>query len=138
MNDAEPVRLLERIGNLNRHAHRLTDRERTSVETVDQCLAFHQFHDDEQCAVILADVVGGGDGGRPEQRRGPRFLEQAFPSVGVLVVVGGDELQRDRATEPRVPRSVDFTHAATAQTGADLVVLHDAADGGDGVGVGGE
>ena len=104
------------------------------MESVGQPLALHQLHDDEQRAVVLADVIGGGDRGRSEQRGGPRFGEKALPPVWVLVVVGRDELQRHRATEPRVSRAEHFAHAAAAEPGADLVVLDDGADGGHGSG----
>ncbi len=91
-------------------------------QPLDERFPLHQFHDDEQGAVIFTNVVGRG------HRRG--FLEEPSPAVRIPVVRWVDELERHGATESGIPTSIHLAHPHAAEAVADLVVLDDATGGG--------
>ena len=66
-------------------------------------------------AVRFADVVDGDDVGMVERRGGPRFLLEAPQASGSADTLGGQDLDRHLAPEPRVPRPVDLSHPARAE-----------------------
>jgi hypothetical protein len=83
---------------------------------------------DEIDAVFLRDVVNRDDARMVQRRRGPRFLDEPAPAIGVADLVGGKDLDRDEPVQVRVARFVDDAHAAFADAVEDLVVREPAAD----------
>ena len=68
MDDALPVRLGQRVGDLDAVPQRLLERERPLHEAVRERLAFEEFHDEVLDAVLIADVVERADVGVGELR----------------------------------------------------------------------
>ncbi len=93
------------------------------------------LHREVEPAVRLADVVDRDDVRMAERRDGARLAEEARrelagdrggsespPSAGLAPLIGDDDdLERDRALEPRVEGPVDLAHAALTHEAADLV-----------------
>ena len=72
-------------------------------------------------AVRLARVVDGYDAGVIETRSKLRFTEESLAEALVLGLLGRDQLERDRASEPRVEGAVHDAHAAAPKDRFDLV-----------------
>ena len=132
MNDAEAMRLVQRIRHLSGHLENRRDREGPPAHPLGQLLALDQLHHDEQVVAVFGDVVCRRNGRSAEQGCGAGLLQKARATVGVASIFVMDELQRDVAAQPRVARPVHVTHAAGAEVAADLVVEDGAADGGHG------
>ncbi len=111
------VRGGEAVGDLERVVDRLALRELAAGEDRAQRLAFEELLDDVGRAVVLADVVDGGDVGVVEDAGGLRLLLEAAQAVGVGGEGGRQDLDRDVAAEARVLGAVDLPHAARADGG---------------------
>ena len=72
-------------------------------------------------AVLVADVVERADVGMRERRDRLRLALEPLPHVLVRREVRRQDLDRDRALEPRVLRPVDLSHPSRADRGEDLV-----------------
>ena len=110
------VRGVERVGDLGDHARGARGVEPAlAPEDPVQVRARHVAHDEVEVAVLLAGRVDRDDV-RMVDRRGEAGLAlEALPQLGVRRAVGGDELERDRAAEPQLGRTVDHAHAAGAE-----------------------
>ena len=107
-----PISTTSRIANRPfRHARR-------------QQLTLDILHHDEVGAARFADVVGDGDIGRPQQRRGARFVQQPCAAFGIGFQIGRQEFECDRTTEADILRSIHFAHPTGAKALADAVVLN--------------
>ena len=95
----QPMR--KRIAELQRPAEQLR-RQRLSLDVL---------HDDERLAAEAADVVDGDDAGMIQCRRNSSFVGQPLGGKGVGPSLGGHELDRHQAIEPRVESAVDVSHA---------------------------
>ena len=69
-------------------------------------------HRDEELAVLLARVVDRQDVGLIEPGGGPRLALEALAEIGVVRVLGRDQLERDDAAERQVGGAVDHAHPA--------------------------
>ena len=96
-------------------------RELAAGEDGAQGLAFEELLDDVGRAVVLADVVDGGDVGVVQDAGGLGLLLEAAQAIGVGGEGGGEDLDGDVAAEARVLGAVDLPHAAGADGGEDLV-----------------
>ena len=88
----------------------------------DEILAVDVLHREEQQAVGLADVVDAAD--VADARPGARvahFVVELREARRVVSQVVGQELQRDRLTEPEIVGAVDLAHAAAAEQPDDAV-----------------
>src|SRR6267143_896482 len=101
--------------NLRRNFNYLSHWQQAGDKQLAQRLSLYQFHRDVARGTILSEFVDGNDIGMVEARRRARFLLEAVQPVTVCGEFGGQKLNRDDALEPRVPRAVDFTHAACAE-----------------------
>ena len=122
MHDAGRMRLGESPGDLNGDVERHVDRQRSLGDPVAQRAAFVEGHREIQLSVIgLADVVDRVDVRMVERRGGLGFLDEA--GLGGLVAgqVPRQELEGERAAEPRVEGMVDDAHAALADDRDELV-----------------
>ena len=124
MHDAAVVSFVQRVRHLQPDLEHFPDRHRALRDARRQQLAFDVLHHDEVAAAGFADVVGDRDVGRTEQRCGARFVQEPRPALRVGLEVGGQELQRDRSSQPDVFSAVDLAHAAGAEALADAIVLN--------------
>ena len=83
--------------------------------------ALHVTHGDVEMAVRLARVVDGYDAGVIETGGKLRFTEEARAEALVLRLLGRDQLERDRPSEPRVESPVHDAHPAAPKDRFDLV-----------------
>ena len=121
VDDARAVRLVERRRDLDRRLERLVDRERALRQPIRQRLAFEILHDEERGAVLLADVVQRADVRMIELRDRAGFAIEALAELRVGGEGVGENLDRDRAIEPRVAGFVHLAHPAGADERQDLV-----------------
>jgi len=75
VDDAAPVRLLQRLGNLDADVDRFAEGELPAFELLRERFALDVLHDDEGMALVLADVVNGSNLGRVQRGGGPGFSE---------------------------------------------------------------
>ena len=122
MRDALPVRLVERVGDLGGDLQGLVERERALFKARGERLAVEMRHHQVVSAVDAADVVNTADVRMVQGRDGACLaLETRSRKSVSLAGSAGEDLDGDGAIEPRVPRSIDFTHAARPKGGEDLV-----------------
>jgi hypothetical protein len=95
--------------------------QRRAVDPVAQCLPVEQLRDHVGRALVRPYVVDGDDVGMVERAGGAGLLLEAAQPLGVRGQRCGQDLDRDVARQPRVPRAVDLAHPARAQRGRDLV-----------------
>ena len=81
MNDPLLVRRREAVDDLERVVDGLARRELAARENRPQRLAFEELLDDVRSAVVLADVVDGGDVGVVQDPGGPRLLLKAAQAI---------------------------------------------------------
>jgi hypothetical protein len=111
MRDALAVRLVERLGDLDRNLQRLVQRQRPVLQPRGQRLAVQMRHDQVVRAIDAADVVDATDVGMVQGRDGASLALEARPRIGIASDLTRQDLDRDRPIEARVTCSVDFTHA---------------------------
>jgi hypothetical protein len=124
VDDAAPVRLVQSLGDLQRHLDGHVAGTPALRQASGQQLALHQFHDDEGRALVLADVVHRGDVGRGQRGSGAGLVEQAGAGRSVVLDGAREELERDPAAEPCVLGGEDVAHRARTQALGDAVVQH--------------
>ena len=72
-------------------------------------------------AVGVADVVDAADVRMVQRGDGPRLALEARARIGIAGDVTRQDLDRDRAIEPRIAGFVDLTHAAGAERADDFI-----------------
>ena len=90
-------------------------------------LALDALHRDEVHRLAFAegsavDVVDRDDVGVVQRRGGLGLALETPPALGVADGFAGEELQGDRALEPRVERAIDDSHPALAKLAEDPVM----------------
>jgi hypothetical protein len=128
MDDAAGMRRRERVGDLYSVVG-VAKAETTAGHDVIQRAARDQLHGDENNAVVLGDVMDGDD---PWviQPDAALALNKPAAAIGVVDLVGWEDLDRDQPVEVRVARFVDDAHAAFADALEDLVMRKLASDHG--------
>ena len=127
VNDAAPVRVLQRVGDLGGHRQRLSGGHRAeALEAGAQRLALQMLHGDELPPVLgVSHLVDGDDGRVGEGGDGPRFpLEppgQVLPPCRAEALPEGEDLERDPAAPQGVGRLIDDAAEAPAQFPAQQV-----------------
>jgi hypothetical protein len=135
--DPAIVRRRQAAGELDGVVDDLPQRQRTLVEPLAQRLPFQQLHHRVRHARAAgfgrrrADVVDRHDVGMRERGDRLRFTLEPRGALGIGGEELGQDLDRDRAIEPRVARLVDLTHTAGAERTQDFVGTETLA-GGDG------
>ncbi len=71
--------------------------------------------------VVLADVVERDDVRMGERGYRARFQLETTAAVGILRVVGGQNLERDVAPQPRVAGAIHLAHSACTNRRDDLI-----------------
>ncbi len=128
MDDPLGVGRLESVGDLQRDAQGLFERESTSPETRGQILALGQLHGDEVGPAVVAHLVDAGDVGMVQGGEHLGLALEAGEPLGVLGEGGRQHLDRHLATELGVLGAVDLSHAAFTELGGDLEVRQRLAD----------
>jgi hypothetical protein len=121
MDDALPVRLVERIGDRDRVAERLGERERTLRQPIGQRLAVQMFHHEKVGTCVAADVVNRADVRMVQARERLRLALEARLERGVRGDVIRQHLDRHGAPQARVGGLVHFAHATGAEGRSDFV-----------------
>jgi hypothetical protein len=119
----DPARVggVERVGDLDRQREQRGHWHRTAVDRLLQRLSLEKLGHHVGPAVVDADVVDREDV-RMIQRRGRAgFLVESREASRVAGEGQWQYLDRDVTNEPRVPRPIDFAHAARAQGREDFV-----------------
>ena len=91
-------------------------------------LAFHVLHGHEDNLVDLVHLVNAGNVGMCDSCRSLRLAQEPATPFRVFREVGGEDLQRHLAAQPRVLGLVNDTHPAFAELPEDLVVRESATD----------
>ena len=121
MDDPLAVGFIQGVGDLDAAPQHLFGRESALEQPLGQRLAFQELHDEVLDAVLVAHVVERADVGMRERRDGLGFSLETLANLLVLRKMRGEDLDRDRALQPRVLRFVDLAHPSRAYGGEDLV-----------------
>src|SRR5580658_390431 len=100
----------------------------TGVGQGTEGMAFNKLHRDVTAAGGLTDIVNGDDVRMIECGSSTSFSQESLDRAAVAEVAFGKELERHRASEPEVARTIDLTHAAAAEFGGDVVIAYGLAD----------
>ena len=111
----QPFRQLMRQGDQPRH------RQATGGEQRAQRIAVHPLHREVGKALLASDVVNGEDVRVVQRGRGARFLLEAPEAVSIGRDVGAQDLDRDRAVQPRIARLGHLAHSAGADRRENFV-----------------
>ncbi len=112
MHDPALVRGGKGVGDRHGDVKHTRERKAVRLDRRAQGAARDALHDDHALAVDLLDRVDGDDVRVVEGGDGARFPLEAGQAAGVARGLGGQDLQRDLAAEPRVPGETDLAHAA--------------------------
>ncbi len=121
MDDARPMRLVQRVGDLDGVTEALVEWQLTPAKPRSQGLAFEIRHDEECRAGLVADIVERADVRMIELRERPRVALEALAELRVAGKGIAQELERDDAAEARVAGLVHLAHAAEADRRLDFV-----------------
>ena len=125
MHDSALVCRVERVGELKRDGADVSNRHAGcpgASHPVGECLAVDELQHDRVKVVALVGPVDAGDVRMIERGERARFTGESRQALGVRRHTGGQDLQRDVASQLRVVRTVDLAHAAAAECGDNLVV----------------
>ena len=113
VDDAAVVRGLDGAGGLGGEARGLArGQDPLLAQDRGEVLALDELHDDVRARRVVAEVEHGDDVRVVERRGGLCLVAEAGEEVGVLAVLGPQELDRDVALELGVAGAVDRGHAA--------------------------
>ncbi len=121
MDDAEPVGGFERVGDLGAEAEDLRRRQRAAGQTGRQCLALEQFEHEVVDVMRPANVVQTADVRVVERGNGFGLAGEARAEVGVGRQLRCEDLHRDTAIQPRVPRPIHFAHPSRTDQGEQFI-----------------
>ena len=124
VDDAPRVQGLQRRQHPQRDPERLSDRNALAGETLLECLAFQQLHDEVEFPALFSELVDMADVGMVDACCGPGLAQQTLAQRRVS---GGipDPLDGHVAVQAVVVGGVHHSHAALAQPAGHTV----AADG---------
>ncbi len=120
------VRVVQRVGGLDAHAHHFAERKAfvlARVQELTQVLPADQLHGEEVGLAVLPEVVDPHDVAVLESEHHLRFGEEALDDV--LGAAGGEGLERVLAAAGRVADVVDHAHSALTEEAEDLVACGD-------------
>jgi len=121
MGHALAVRLVERVGDLDRVLQHLLQRQQAFRKPLRQCFAFQALHDEEVGAVLLADVEERADVRMVEAGDGTSFALESFAQLGPVGQMIRQDLDGHGAVEAGVACAIDFAHPSRAQRRENLV-----------------
>src|SRR4051794_28635508 len=102
VNDAVPVRLVERVGDLDQRAERFAYRKGATPDPLVQRLPFDVLHHEILRALVQAYVVQRADMWVVEAGDDSCLTLEPIPAVGIVGEMSRQDLDRDDAVQPRV------------------------------------
>ena len=114
MNDPLPVRLVERVRDLDPETQSLLEGEQSLRQPVRQRLALEVLHDEILGLALSPHVVEGADVRVRELRDRLCLPLEPLPRLGRSREMLRQDLDRHRPSEPRVPRPVHLSHSSRA------------------------
>ncbi len=114
MDDALLMRLLQRFRDLRPNLHHLIERQRPFLQALGQRLPFQILHHQEVGAVLRTDVVKRADIRMLQRGDGFGFPLHALFQFRVRRKMRGQNLDGNRALQPRVLGAIHLAHPARA------------------------
>src|SRR5262249_18041193 len=122
------VRGLQAERHLANDSQRLVKADTPFLEALSKRLAFVKRHHDKELAVLLADVVDGGDVGMVQRACCAGFLHEARLRGRVAYQMPGQKFNRHGAPQLYVRPSIQDSHSAGAEPPLEAVVRQHAAN----------
>src|SRR5687768_15269564 len=97
MDDAGAMRLVERIGDLNRDRQRFIDWHPAFRQLIRQRLAFEILQHEEIDPVLMPDIVQGADVRMIQGCDGASLALEALAERRITTDMGGEDLDRNRS-----------------------------------------
>ena len=94
---------------------------RATGESIRERFALEELHHEEGDPRLLTDIVARADVGVRQPRNRSRLTVEPLPELRIAGQVGGEDLDRDDAIEPRVSALVHLAHATLAKLRGDFV-----------------
>ena len=121
VHDSVAMRVIERIGHLDRALKRAIQRQRRFREACREGVPLEVLHHDEIDAIAGADVVQRADVRVSERCAGLCLAAEALAQARIDAVGGRQNLDGDGSIEPGVDGAEDLSHAAFTDESIDLV-----------------
>ena len=121
MHHAAEMRSIERIRNLHPVLENLLQRQRPFFQPLRQRLSFDALHHQITDAVLTAHIVQHANVRMVQAGNGFRFALKSLLAHRIGGKLSWQNLHRHIALQPRIPRSVHFTHPARTERVQDLV-----------------
>jgi hypothetical protein len=121
VHDPLPVRLVQRVGDLDAVTQRLLQRKHPSGQPLGESLSFQVLHDQVLGFPFSPHVVERADVRMRELRDRLGFPLEALADFGRRREMLRQDFDRHRAFQPSVPRLPDLSHASGAQRREDFV-----------------
>ena len=121
MDDAPLVSGFERLRNLNRNGKRLRDGDGALRQSVGQCRAVDELHDERGHIAGFLQTVNRRDVRMVERGQDPRFAPKSSQPLGVAGYGLEQKLDRDVAIERAIAGAVDLAHSAFAKLLQDAI-----------------
>ena len=115
------MRLVQRIGNLDRELQHLLDWQRTPLQSLRERLALDIFHHQKINVVLESRVVKRADVRMIQAGDGFCFALKSLAQFRAVGEMRGQNFNRDGAIEARVAGFVHFAHSARADRGENFV-----------------
>jgi hypothetical protein len=111
---ARSLRGFERLSDLLSDSECFIDRNLAACDSPVQALAVDEFEHEELLAVRFIETVDRADVRMVQRREDLSFTTKAREPLGIIRERGGQDLQRNVATELGVASAIDLTHAPGA------------------------
>ncbi len=104
------------------------DRQPAAPDQLPQRPPIHQFHDDVQLAIELADFVYGADVGMAKPGGRARLVQQTAPRRLIAHIARRDHLQRNITVQKLIACAIHDPHSAFADLGDDSIMPEELVD----------
>ncbi len=121
MDDGALVSGFEGVGDLDRNAHRLVDRDRTLRDAIGQRRSLDELEHQSHGALALFEAVDRRDVGMVQCRQCFGFALEPGDALRIRDERRRQDLDRDFSIELRVARAIDLTHPTAAERRDDDV-----------------
>jgi hypothetical protein len=124
VDDPLGVRGVERLGDLSRDGQRLVRWHRPPRNPVGQRRTLDELHHERPRGSALFEAVDLRDVRMVQRREQLRLALEPGEPLGIVRERLEQHLDRNRAFEPRVARSINFSHATDTKRSGDFVGPH--------------